>query len=155
MTTLLIHSDCRFYRTDRPCDPHKRHGYHCASCPVHDPIGKRVLIVKLDATGDVLRTTSLLKPLHAAIPAAHVTWITRRESVEVLKPNRWIDSVVPFEAEALLLLHTQTFDLVINPDASITSSRLATTARATDKRGFIVDDSGRLLPLNDEAAHWY
>lgn len=122
---------------------------------MHDPIGKRVLIVKLDATGDVLRTTSLLKPLHAAIPAAHVTWITRRESVEVLKPNRWIDSVVPFEAEALLLLQTQTFDLVINPDASITSSRLATTARATDKRGFIVDDSGRLLPLNDEAAHWY
>ena len=114
-----------------------------------------MLIVKLDATGDVLRTTSLLKPLHAAIPAAHVTWITRRESVEVLKPNRWVDLVVPFDAEALLLLQTQSFDLVINPDASITSSRLATMARATDKRGFIVGDSGQLLPLSDEAARWY
>jgi ADP-heptose:LPS heptosyltransferase len=152
---LTIHTDCRFYKTDRPCEPHKRAGYLCATCPVYEPLAKRVLVVKLDATGDVLRTTSLLKPLHAALPASHVTWITRRESAQVLKPNRLIDEVVAFDADALLLLETQRFDVVINPDASITSSRLATLARAEDKRGFIVNGSGGLIPLNDEARRWY
>lgn len=155
MDIPVIHTDCRWYKTDRPCDPHKVSGVVCGSCPSHDPIATRVLVVKLDATGDVLRTTSLLKPLRAALPGAHITWITRREAVEVLKPNRLIDEVVPLDAEALLLLQTQDFDIVINPDASIVSSRLATLARAKEKRGFVLDEEGRLQPLNDEAERWY
>ena len=155
MTVHKVNLDCRYYRTDRPCEPHKRDGSVCASCRWYDPIEKRVLIVKLDATGDVLRTTSLLKPLRAAMPATHVTWVTRREAVEVLRPNRFVDEVVPLDAEALLLLQTQPFDVVINPDASIVSSRLAAIARAPDKRGFVVDASGILQPLNEEAANWY
>lgn len=151
----LIHTDCRWYKTDRPCDLHKRSGVVCGSCPSHDRIVTRVLVVKLDATGDVLRTTSLLKPLRAALPGAHITWITRREAVEVLKPNSLIDEVVPLDAEALLLLQTQSFDVVLNPDASIVSSRLATLARAPEKRGFVLDDAGKLLPLNEEAERWY
>jgi heptosyltransferase-2 len=122
---------------------------------MHDPIASRVLIVKLDATGDVLRTTSLLRPLHAVTPACHVTWITRSEAVDVLRPNRLIDEVIPLDAEALLLLRTQQFDVVINPDASIASSRLATVAQAPIKRGYILDDAGRLVALNDAAKRWY
>ena len=155
MNAFKINADCRWYKTDRPCSPHKRYGYVCAGCPTYDPIARRVLIVKLDATGDVLRTTSLLRPLHAAMPASHVTWITLPEAVDVLRPNKLIDEVVPLGAEALLLLQTQQFDIVINPDASIASSRLATLARASNKRGFVVDDLGRLVPLNDEARRWY
>ena len=155
MDAFKINSDCRWYKTDRPCSPHKRHGYVCASCPVYDPIVRRVLIVKLDAMGDVLRTTSLLKPLHAAMPACHVTWITRLEAMDVLRPNHLIDEVVPLDAEALLLLQTQQFDIAINPDASIASSRLATMARAPVKRGFVLDDAGHLVPLNSGAQRWY
>lgn len=155
MNALKINADCRWYKTDRPCLPHKRYGYVCAGCPAYDPIAQRVLIVKLDATGDVLRTTSLLRPLHAAMPACHVTWITLPGAVEVLRPNKLIEEVIPLGVEALLLLQTQQFDVVINPDASITSSRLATLARAPDKRGFVVDELGRLVPLNDEARRWY
>jgi len=155
MNALKINADCRWYKTDRPCLPHKRHGYVCAGCPIYDPIARRVLIVKLDATGDVLRTTSLLRPLHAAMPASHVTWITLREAVDVLRPNKLIDQVVPLGVEALVLLQTQQFDVVINPDASLASSRLATLARAPDKRGFVVDESGQLAPLNEAARRWY
>jgi len=155
MTTSIIHADCRWYKTDRPCEPHKRGGAVCESCTSYDRISQRVLIVKLDATGDVLRTTSLLKPLRAAIPGAHVTWITRREAVEVLKPNSLIDEVVPLDAEALLLLQSHSFDLVINPDASIVSSRLATVARAKEKRGFVLGEQAGIRPLNEEAERWY
>lgn len=112
-------------------------------------------MVKLDATGDVLRTTSLLKPLHAAMPACHVTWITRSEAIDVLRPNHFVDEVVPLGAEALLLLQAQRFDIVVNPDASIVSCRLATLARAAVKRGYVLDDEGRIVPLNDAAKRWY
>jgi heptosyltransferase-2 len=36
------------------------------------------LIIKLDAMGDVLRTTALLPALVEAHPRASITWITRR-----------------------------------------------------------------------------
>jgi len=36
-----------------------------------------VLIVKLDAMGDVLRSTALLPPIVEAHPRAAITWITR------------------------------------------------------------------------------
>jgi len=155
MSRLTMHTDCRHYRTDRPCNPHKRHGYVCPSCPSYDAIATRILIVKLDAIGDVLRTTSLLQPLHAAFPSAHVTWLTRREAVEVLRPNRFIDEVVPFDHEAIPLLLNQPFDIVINPDASITSCRLAALAKAPDRRGFSLHASGQIRPLNPEAELWY
>lgn len=153
--TMTIHTDCRAYRTDRPCDPHKALNHVCETCPVYDPVTTRVLVVKLDATGDVLRTTALLRPLRRAMPGCHVTWITRPEAIDVLKPNSLIDAVVPFGTDAMLLLATQEFDLVLNPDASTTSSRLATLARGREKRGFVLDAQGALQPLGEEARRWY
>lgn len=155
MPPLVIHTDCRRYRTDRPCEPHKQRGRVCETCPEYDRIEGRILIVKLDAVGDVLRTTSLLTPLKVAYPRSRVTWITRPQAVDVLKPNRMIDEVLPLDVEALLVLQTETFDLVLSPDASITSCRLATLARAGEKRGFTLDERGGLVALNAAARRWY
>src|SRR5207249_851233 len=60
--------DCRFFRGDIPCSPHKEHGVHCVdadgnSCPYYDPTTKRFLVTKLGAIGDVIRTTPLLHKL--------------------------------------------------------------------------------------------
>src|SRR5262245_6386084 len=72
-----LKTDCRHFRPDRPCAPHKQHGVVCATCTeFYDPIRTRVLLVKLAAVGDVLRTTSLLPGLHRRWPGAHVTWLT-------------------------------------------------------------------------------
>ncbi len=60
-----------------------------------------------------------------------------------------------FGTEALLLLESQPFDIVINPDSSMTSSRLAAIARGREKRGFTLDDTGVLAPLNEDADYWY
>ena len=51
--------DCRHFVGDRPCKPHKQTGRVC-TCDRYDPIKERVLIIKLDAMGDVLRTTKSL-----------------------------------------------------------------------------------------------
>src|SRR6185437_12181624 len=85
--------DCRFFVGDRPCVWHKRDGLRC-TCDRYDRIEERVLIIKLDAMGDVLRTTALLPPIRESHPHAGITWITRRESVPLLERNPYVTEVL-------------------------------------------------------------
>ena len=71
-----LRRDCRHFRTDRPCTPHKLRGKVCADCDEYAPAGRRVAIVKLAAAGDVLRTTSFLPGLRAMYPDAWFSWVT-------------------------------------------------------------------------------
>lgn len=145
--------DCRFFLGDRPCVWHKRTGVLC-TCDQYQSVEQRVLIVKLDAMGDVLRSTALLPPLAEVHPRAAVTWITRKESVPLLQRNPYIAEVLEFGPEALLHLQTRTFDRVINLDASKTSAALATAARSGQKDGFILDERGIVQPTNEAARRW-
>lgn len=151
----VIKRNCAHYVSDRPCRPHKRHGYTCGDCPEYDPRDHRVLIVKLDAIGDVLRTTSILQPLHAAFPGSHVTWLTKANAAAVLQNIPLIDHVLTLEDNALLHLLTSRFDLVINPDTSSTACRLASVAQGHEKRGFFLSSDGAIHPTNAVAENWY
>ena len=145
--------DCRFLLGDRPCVWHKRKGALC-TCEHYERVEERLLIVKLDAMGDVLRSTALLPTLNEAHPRAAITWITRKESVPLLTRNPYVTEVLELGPEALVQLQTRTFDRVINLDASKTSAALATAARSVRKDGFVLDDGGRVRPTNDAARRW-
>jgi ADP-heptose:LPS heptosyltransferase len=145
--------DCRFFAGDRPCVFHKESGVLC-TCDRYDKVEERLLIVKLDAMGDVLRSTALLPPLMEAHPKASITWITRKESVPLLKGNRYITEVLELGPEALAHLQVRSFDRVINLDASKTSAALATAARSTRKDGFVLDERGFVQATNDAARSW-
>ena len=145
--------DCRYFLGDRPCIWHKRNGVLC-TCDRYERIEERLLIVKLDAMGDVLRTTALLPPLAEVHPRAAVTWVTRRESVPLLKGNPYIAEVIELGHDALLHLATRTFHRVINLDASRTSAGLASVAQSSQKDGFVLDESGTVRPTNDAARGW-
>jgi ADP-heptose:LPS heptosyltransferase len=145
--------DCRFFVGDRPCVWHKRTGALC-TCEKYEPVEERVLIIKLDAMGDVLRSTALLPPLAEAHPRAAITWITRKESVPLLQRNPFVAEVLELGPEALVHLQTRTFDRVINLDASKTSAALASAARSGRKDGFVLDERGFVQPTNDAARRW-
>jgi heptosyltransferase-2 len=145
--------DCRFFLGDRPCVWHKQTGVLC-TCEHYDRIRERLLIVKLDAMGDVLRSTALLPPLAEVHPGASITWITRKESVPLLKRNPYVSEVLELGPEAVVHLQTRTFDRVINLDASKISAALATAARSTRKDGFVLDERGYVQPTNDAARRW-
>ncbi|MBK9388144.1 MAG: glycosyltransferase family 9 protein [Planctomycetes bacterium] len=150
-----LHLDCRHFRGDRPCRPHKQHGVECPGCPHYDPVRTRALIVKLAAAGDVLRSTSILPALHAAHPGLHVTWVTAAGAVPLLEGNRLIDRVIAFRGALPVELAAETFDLVINLDAAPDSCALATAARGAARKGFGLDGRGRPTPLHAEAESWY
>ena len=151
--TREIAFDCRFFLGDRPCVWHKRSGVVC-TCDYYEKIQERLLIVKLDAMGDVLRTTALLPPLAEAHPHAAITWITRKESVPLLQRNPYISEIIELGPEALVHLHTRRFDRVINLDASKYSAALAAAAQSDRKDGFVLDDRGLVQPTNEAARQW-
>lgn len=145
--------DCRYFIGDRPCVWHKESGVLC-TCEHYQKIEQRILIIKLDAMGDVLRTTALLPALAEAHPGSAITWITRRESRALLERNPYVTEIFDYGEDALAQLSVRQFDRVINLDAGKTSTALATMANANRKDGFILDGQGHVQPTNDAARRW-
>jgi ADP-heptose:LPS heptosyltransferase len=151
--TREIAFDCRFFVGDRPCTWHKSTGVLC-TCDHYQKIEGHVLIIKLDAMGDVLRTTALLPALAEAHPRASITWVTRRESRPLLEGNPYITETLDYGEDALLQLRVRAFDRVINLDAGKTSAALASAANSTRKDGFILDPHGWVQATNAAARTW-
>ncbi|MBX3465143.1 MAG: glycosyltransferase family 9 protein [Planctomycetes bacterium] len=155
MTESDLKTDCRHVRWDRPCTPHKRRGKVCATCDEHDPIVHRVLMVKLAATGDVLRTTAFLPAIHRTWPRAKVTWLTRRSAVGLFDGNPLVDEVLATDdAVTAARLATETFDVVLCPDADPDAAALAAMAHGRQRRGYVRDAAGRVVALGEGAARW-
>ena len=156
VTDIDLKRDCRHVRWDRPCTPHKLRGKVCSTCDEHDPISHRVLVIKLAATGDVLRTTALLPAIHATWPRSKVTWVTRPRAVELFAGNTLVDEVLATDAaETVARLSTETFDVVLCPDADPDAAALAAMARSVERRGYVRDAGGAVVPLGPGARHWF
>ncbi len=145
--------DCRYFLGDRPCIWHKQSGVVCV-CDHYQKIEERLLIVKLDAIGDVLRTTALLPALHEAHSAASITWLTRRDSVPLLRGNPYITEILELDPETCAHLLARTFDRVINLDASKVSASLAAVARSPRKDGYVLNAMGYVEATNGAARQW-
>ena len=152
---IEIFTDCRHYRVDRPCGPHKRSAARCPTCTEFDPATKRVLVVKLGAMGDVLRTTATLPPLMAAHTGSHITWITREASRPLLEMNPFVDRILTVESNYVEFLLTETFDLALGPDADPLSAAIMRLATAVEKRGFVADGDHGVIATNSAAANWW
>ena len=145
--------DCRHFLGDRPCRWHKTEQVIC-KCDHYEPVRQQVLMIKLDAMGDVLRTTALLPALAEVHPEAAITWVTRKESEPLLARNPYVTEVVAYGPDALVHLLSRKFDRVINLDAGKISAGLATAAQSPRKDGYLLHESGHVVPTNDAARAW-
>jgi len=118
-------------------------------------VSERVLIIKLDALGDVLRTTCILPALRKKYPRAQVTWITMPEAAPLLGNNPYIDRVVAYGPDANAMLSVEYYDLVLCLDAALRSATLGSLAKSRYKKGFGLDKSGAVFPFNQEAEEWF
>src|ERR1051326_4629461 len=118
MELPFIHFDCLLFKGDRPCEPNKNHGVFCDDCSYFEkrtdftledfpPVPQapsqlnnieKILIIKLDAMGDVLRTTSILPSLKKKFPESHLTWITKKASLKILENNPLIDKILTIDS---------------------------------------------------------
>ncbi len=131
-----LHPDCRHFKGHVPCKPHKQHGVHCPDCSYYEPTDGRILIIKLGAIGDVIRTTPLLEPLNKEYPRLKIFWLTHSPDVV----PRQVDHVMKYDAQSCAILQQLEFDLLINLDKDMEACALANTVRAKNKKGFILQD---------------
>jgi len=125
----------------------------CHGCPHYAPAGVRILIIKLDAIGDVARTTCLVPALRRKYQPSHITWLVAPAAAELLRPNSQIDVVLPYGPEALERVRTERFDLVLSLDKTARACSIAMHARAPVKYGFGWSEYGTPYPLNEEAEY--
>jgi heptosyltransferase-2 len=118
-------------------------------------VSERVLVIKLDALGDVLRTTCILPALREKYPRAQVTWITMPEATSLLQNNPYVDRIVPYGTDALAMIGVERFDSVFCLDTAPRSAALGSLAQGKEKRGFGADREGRVYPFNAEATAWF
>ncbi len=153
---MILKYDCKHFPGDRPCTFHKSEGIKCDSCPHYDPVGFKILIIKLDAIGDVLRTTSILQGLKEKHPNSGITWLTRSSAVQLFVNNPFVDKILVLESfETNYFLSAENFNIVLNLDPSPVSSAICTKANGYEKLGFGLDEKGKVVALNDEALEWF
>lgn len=145
----LVRFDCRHYRGEKPCKFKRA----CRDCPHYEPFGTRILIIKLAAAGDVLRTTPLLYALKKRYKRARIVWLTDAFSVPLLEDNKFIDRLLAFGHDSTLELLGQKFDVLFCLDKEPRAIALASLIKADSKFGFSMTDYGTLGIFNPEATY--
>ncbi len=143
--------DCRHFLGHKPCIFRRE----CDGCPHYTPFGRRVLIIKLAAMGDVLRTTPLLRGLRRAQPGCHITWLTESDVMPLLRGIVEINRLLPYSAETVLQIETEVFDELYCFDKEPKATALAMKIRAGRKAGFGMSGFGNVMPLNRESEYTF
>lgn len=144
-----IRFDCRHYTGYKPCGKNDV----CEGCEQYAPQGRRIAIIKLGALGDVLRTTPLLRALHARHQPCHVTWVTNPAARALFTGNQFVDRVLTFEPRHLLVLQSESFDDLFCLDKDAEAIALAMQMTANRKMGFSMSAAGTPSIFNDEALY--
>ena len=147
----MYNTDCFSFTGYKPCQ-FKR---PCPKCPHYKPVGKRIVIVSLDAMGAVLRSTCLLEPILRKHPDAHITWITLPGCKALLAHNPHIHRLLTVEAATLATLLFLQFDILYAVDKSIEAGALAEQIHAKEKWGFGLYPTGVIRPFSKEATYGY
>lgn len=146
---MFYRNDCRYFIGEKPC----RFKRECAGCPQFESFGTRILIIKLGAIGDVLRTTPLLRVLKERYPHSHVTWVVEENAAPLLRHNSLIDRVLTPGFDTLVGLSAQKFDVLICLDKVERATGLAMQVQARQKLGFGLTEQGNLTVFNEEAQY--
>ena len=85
----------------------------------------RILVIKLGAIGDVIRTTTILLGLKERYKNYKIDWVTKKESFDVLKNNNLINNIFLIE-KLKNKLYQKKYDLIINLDDDYDACKLAT-----------------------------
>jgi ADP-heptose:LPS heptosyltransferase len=142
---------CRHFRGEKPC----RFNRACDGCPHESPMGRRILIFKIGALGDVLRTTPILRALEDTPAPRHVTWLVGEGARPLLDGHPRIDRLLTPGYETSALLEVEKFDLLLSLDKDAYSTSLAMKIDAPEHRGFGRDHFGALIPLHSDSRYAY
>ena len=109
----------------------------------------KILIIKLGAAGDVIRTT----PLFRVFPNEKITWVTQTLNKELLPGNNSnITRILSIEESDSL--KEESFDLVISLDDVFEVAELASSIQTKELVGIYLSQEKKLV-YTDSAAPWF
>jgi len=143
--------DCKLFTGYSPCEPGKK----CLECKDERPYGAKILIINLDAMGDVIMTTAQLLALKKKYPQSFISWITLANAYPLLLHNPYIDKIYRWDDETRLILEEMQFDVVLNADKNQNAGAFINRLLAEVKMGFGINENGAVIPLNQGAIYNY
>lgn len=144
-----IKTDCLYFNGYSPCKFHKQYSVHCPACTFYQKYNKKILIIKLQAAGEVIRNTPLLLKIHQTFPDSKIYWLTKYPE---LLPENQIYKVLHFSLESITFLYQEEFDIIYSLDKDLDGASLANSIKAKVKKGFSVSD-GVIVPFDRDARH--
>ncbi len=111
----------------------------------------KILIIKLGAFGDVIRTTSILPGLKFKYPGCEISWVAKSNAADFLKNNNLIDKI--FFMDGIKKNLSSDYDLVISLDDDYETCELASKTIHKKIIGAYLQDGKRVY--SNESSAWF
>ncbi len=112
-----------------------------------------ILVIKLGAIGDVIRTTSILPGLKEKYSSCKIGWVTKKESFDVLKNNSIINKIFLIDNNAEKDIGKKEYDLVISLDDDNNACMLASKIKHKAIIGAYAENGKRAYTENSSS--WF
>lgn len=145
---------CKNYSGYKPCKPY----YNCLENGCADPdaaMGTKILIISLDALGNVLDNTPILHAIKRKYPVSTVHWMTMPNAEKIMYYNQFIDKLFLWDDESRMIVRNIEYDIVMNADKSLYACAFANEVNAKKKVGFLLNEDGKIVPANESAMYSY
>ncbi len=109
-----------------------------------------ILVIKLGAMGDVLRTTTLLPALKEKYKGCFIDWVTKSNSLDLIKNNPHIRTVYAIEKKEKM---PKKYDYIINFDDEDAACKLASKIQTKKLVGAFIKDGNRAY--TPDANPWF
>lgn len=142
---------CKKFSGYKPCKPY----YNCleSGCAMDEEgkMGTKILIVSLDALGNVLDNTPILPALKRKFPVSTIHWMTMPNAEKILFNNAYIDKLFLWSDESRMIARNIEYDIVMNADKSDYACAFTNEVKAAKKLGFLYNGDGKIVPANATA----
>ncbi len=153
----MISYSCKLWRGDKPCVWNKKEGCECQCEHYEQRSMPNILVIKLDALGDVLRTASLLPAIIELNPGCRVAFLTRSgTAAEIASSMILVDEVIELTPEGVARIATVEWQRIYNLSNDIPSASLARIAARWNVReiiGYTIEHD-QLRATNKAAECW-
>ena len=99
----------------------------------------KILIIKLGALGDVVRTLPVLKAIKQKYPDSTINWITKPNAKDIVDSSPYVDKTITTD-EIKNQEHTEKYNLLYNFDIDEEATSLAQEIKSDIKKGFCSDE---------------
>jgi len=151
----LVIPKCKNFSGYKPCKPY----YNCleSGCALEEEgkMGTKILIVSLDALGNVLDNTPLLPAIKRKYPVSTIHWMTMPNAEKILFNNEYIDKLFLWSDESRMIARNIEYDVVMNADKSDYACAFTNEVKAKKKLGFLLNEDGKIIPANETAMYSY